>query len=217
MTSSDLNDRRRELREEFWRGVGVPGHTRGPLDDTDEPSLWPGGVPSYRHVASAHAAIVATDGLSDPGSRDVPGEASGPGLELYIESIELTGDDTGAGRWLVAALEETAEAIAGAAPTVADALAGHELLSLEVSGQGAPSEWAPEGRLGVLLGVRLPGRGTGYEVDGERIHVLSVTPLRPEELDVITHEGPTGRRRVAEALVASGWYSYADAERPAVL
>lgn len=217
MTASDPRDRSRQLRDEFWRAVGEPGESRGPLGDVDEPTLWPDGASSYRQVATAHAGVVTTDGLSNPGTTDVPGDAPGLGLELYAESIQLTDDDPDAGRWLVAALEECAGALAGAEPTLADALAEHELLSLEVTGDGAPSEWVSDGRLGVLLGIRLPGRSTGYDVDGARVHALSLTPLRPEELAVVTDEGPAGRRRVAEALIASGWYSYADAERPCVL
>lgn len=217
MTSSDQRDRCRQLRDEFWRDVGEPGDRRGPLDDVDEPSLWPDGTSSYRQVTTAHAGVVSTDGLSNPTAGDVPGDAPGLGLELYVESVELTDDDPGAGRWLVSALEECAGAIVGAAATVADALAEHELLSLEVSGAGAPPGWVSDGRLGVLLGIRLPGRSTGYDVDGVRVHALSVTPLRPDELAVIADEGPPGRRRVAEALVSSGWYSYADAERSSVL
>lgn len=212
-TSSDPRDRCRELREEFWRGVGEPGESRGSLSDADEPSLWPDGVSSYRRVTTAHAGVVTTDGLSNPGATGEPAL----GLELYVESIELTETDPEAGRWLVAALEESAGAVAGAAATVTDALAEHELLSLEVSGADAPSDWVSDGRLGVILGIRLPGRSTGYEVDGVRVDALSVTPLRPDELAVITDEGPQGRHRVADALVSSGWYSYADAERPSVL
>ncbi|WP_277453676.1 hypothetical protein [Janibacter sp. DB-40] len=212
-TSSDPRDRCRELREEFWRGVGEPGESRGPLGDVDEPSLWPDGISAYRQVTTAHAGVVTTDGLSNPGSAGAPAL----GLELYVESVELTDTDPDAGRWLVAALEECAGAVAGAAPSVADALAEHELLSLEVSGAGAPSDWVSDGRLGVILGIRLPGRSTGYDVDGVRVDALSVTPLRPDELAVIAEEGPRGRQRVAEALASSGWYSYADAERPSVL
>ncbi|WP_338749305.1 hypothetical protein [Janibacter alittae] len=217
MTSSDPGNRCRRLRDEFWRAVGEPGRPRGPLGDVDEPSLWPDGASSYRRVVTTHAGVVTTDGLSNPMATDEPGDAPGLGIELYVESVELTGDDTGAGQWLVAVLEECAGAVAGAADTVAHALAEHDLLSLEVTGQGAPAAWVSDGRLGVLLGVRLPGRSTGYAVDGARVHALSVTPLRPEELAVVTTEGASGRRRIAEALAATGWYSYADTERPAVL
>lgn len=217
MTSLDLSNRCRQLRDEFWRGVGEPGDTRGALGDGDEPSLWPDGSSAYRQVATAHAGVVTTDGLSNPGPLDASDGAPGLGLELYVESIQLTDDDPDAGRWLVAALEECAGAVAGAGSTVADALAEHEVLSLEVPGEGAPAEWVREGRLGVLVGIRLPGRSAGFDIDEASVRALSVTPLRPEELAVITDEGPAGRRRVVEALVASGWYSYADAERPTVL
>uniref|UniRef100_UPI001330558B hypothetical protein n=1 Tax=Raoultella terrigena TaxID=577 RepID=UPI001330558B len=130
---------------------------------------------------------------------------------------ELTETDPEAGRWLVAALEECAGAVAGAAASVTAALVEHELLSLEVSGVDAPSDWVSDGRLGVILGIRLPGRSTGHYVEGVRVDVLSVTPLRQDELALIADEGPQGRQRVAEALVSSGWYSYADAERHSVL
>lgn len=216
-TSSDLPDRVSELREEFWRGVGEPGTTRGPLGEVDDAALWPTGVSAYRRVSTAHAQIITTDGMSDPHPSSTAGGAPGLGIELYVESIQLGEDDPGEGRWLVDALEECAGAVAGAGVGIAGALDEYGVLSLEVSGDGAPGEWGSEGPLGLLLGVRLPGRSTGFDVDGARVHALSVTPLRPAELAVITSEGPQGRRRVAEALVESRWYSYADSERPAVL
>ncbi len=210
MTSTDLTERFRQSRGEFWHAVGEPGATRGPLGAADQPALWPSGASGYVRVSTVHSGIVATDGLSDP-------VASGPGAEIYVESTELTEDDPGEARWLVTALEEAAGAIAGAADSFSSALAEHGLLSLELSAADVPEDWAAGGRLGALVGVELPGRTPGFEVDGDRVPALTFTPLRPSELAVITAEGPTGRRRVAEALAAQGWYSYADTLRPAVL
>lgn len=217
MTSSDLTDRCRERRDEFWRGVGHLGADQGPLTDADEPGMWPSGSSSYVRVVTVHSGIVATDGLSDPAARDAPGAAPGLGVELYLESTELMEDDPGEARWLVTTLEEAAGAVVGAAESLGGAMADHGLLSLELSGAGAPADWAPGGRLGVLVGVELPGRTTDIDLDGAAVRMLTFTPLRPSELAVVTAEGPAGRRRVAEALAAQGWYSYADTQRPAVL
>ena len=93
------------------------------------------------------------------------------------------------------------------------ALRDHTLLSLEISAGEAPSDWADAGRLGVLVGVELPGRPQSI---GSDVRVLAITPLRPSELAVVTSEGPGGRRRIAEALAGQGWYSYADSTRPSV-
>lgn len=217
MTSSDLTDRCRERRDEFWRGVGQLGAYPDPLGEVDEPALWPTGGSAYVRVMTIHSGIVATDGLSDPMSRDAPGRMPGLGLEIYLESTQLMEDDYGEARWLVTALEEAAGAIVGAADSLGNALAEHGLLSLELSGAGAPSDWVSGGVLGALLGVELPGRTSGFDVDGATVRALSFTPLRPSELVTITAEGPQGRRRVAQALAGQGWYSYADTERPAVL
>lgn len=223
MTSSDPVDHSTETpREEFWRRVGTAGATRGSRGDADEPSRWPGGTATYRQVSTAHAHVVTTDGLSDPWLSE-PGAGSdavstrGLGVELYIESIQFDDDDPDAGGWLVAALEESVGALIGAAASLPAALTEHEVLSLEVPGEGAPSEWVADGRLGVLLGVRLPGRPAGFDADGRTVRVLAVTPLRPEELAVVAAQGTAGRARLAAALADSGWYSYADDERPAVL
>ncbi|WP_435201397.1 hypothetical protein [Janibacter sp. GS2] len=217
MTSSDLTDRCRECRDEFWRGVGQLGAYQDPLAEVDEPALWPIGGSAYVRVMTLHSGIVATDGLSDPMPRDAPGRMPGLGLEIYLESTQLMDDDYGEARWLVAALEEAAGAVAGAADSLGDALADHGLLSLELSGAGAPTDWVSGGALGALIGVELPGRAAAFDVDAATVRVLSFTPLRPSELVAVTAEGPPGRRRVAQALAGQGWYSYADTERPAVL
>lgn len=217
MTTTELTERCREQRAEFWQGIGsVHAEPRG-HGDADEAALWPAGTSSYLRVLTVHSGIVTTDGLSDPTPTDRPGAVPGLGLELYVEGSELMEDDPGTGRWVVSALEEGAGAVAGAVTSVGDALAEHGLLSLELSGADAPEDWVADGRLGVLIGVELPGRATGFDVDGVRVHALSFTPLRPEELSIVRAEGTPGRRRVAEALAAQGWYSYADSERPAVL
>ena len=217
MTSSDLTARCRERRDEFWRGVGQLGADQAPLSGVDESASWPSGTSSYARVGTVHSGIVATDGLSDPGRGDAPDGVPGLGVELYVESTELMEEDPGEARWLVTALEEAAGAVAGAAASLPDALTDHSLLSLEISGADAPAEWRSVGRLGLLLGVELPGRPSGFDLDGVTVRALTCTPLRPRELAVVTAEGPAGRRRVAEALAAQGWYSYADTERPAVL
>lgn len=194
-------------REDHWRTVGQVGAQRRPLGDTDEPAQWPGGSSTYRHVTTPHSGIIATDGLSDRAGDSL-------GLEIYVEGRELVQDPDGEGRWLVAALEEAAGALAAAGVEEVDAaLRDHTLLSLEISAGEAPSDWADAGRLGVLVGVELPGRPQSI---GSDVRVLAITPLRPSELAVVTGEGPGGRRRVAEALAGQGWYSYADSTRPPV-
>lgn len=217
MTSSDLTDRCRESRDEFWRGVGQLGAYQDPLGDVDEPALWPTGASAYVRVTTVHSGIVATDGLSDPTRQDVSGRTPGLGLEIYVESTELMEESYGEASWLVTALEEAAGAIVGAAGSLDEALADHGLLSLELSGAGAPADWVSGGRLGALLGVELPGRATGFDLEGSTVRALSFSPLRPSELAATTAEGLDGRRRVAQALAGQGWYSYADTERPPVL
>lgn len=218
MTSTDLTERYRQSRGEFWHAVGEPGAPRGPLGEADQSALWPSGSSSYLRVSTVHSGIVATDGLSDPAVPTQPGQTgAGPGAEIYVESTELTEEHLGEARWLVTALEEAAGAIAGAPDSFASALAEHGLLSLELSATDVPEDWAADGRLGALVGVELPGRTPGFEIDGAQVRALTFTPLRPSELAVITAEGPAGRQRVAEALAGQGWYSYADTLRPAVL
>ncbi len=211
--STEHNDHIRERREAFWQGLGEPSDPMGPQGTADQPSLWPSGRSAYRRVVTRHAGIVTTEGLSDFD----PDGAGGLGVELYVEGRELVDGVETEGAWLVAALEEAAGAVAGAAESLPAALAGKDLLSLELSGQNAPEGWSADGRMGALLGVPLPGRPSELEVDGATVRMLCVTPLRPEELAVVTAEGPAGRRRVAEALAASGWYSYAESVREPVL
>ncbi|MEN3122606.1 hypothetical protein [Janibacter sp. LM] len=212
----EQTDRIRERRDEFWRGVGQLGAQCGPLGDADEPALWPTGSSAYLHVVTAHSGVVATDGLSDPSGDEGESAAPGLGVEVYVEGRELVEGPEGEGRWLATALEEAAGAIAGAGTSLGEALACHDLLSLELSAGDAPADWVAEGRLGALVGVELPGRGQAFDVEGGRVRALALTPLRPSELAVVTAEGAAGRRRIAEALADAGWYSYADSTRPSV-
>lgn len=196
-------------RDEFWGQVGQVGARRGPLGDADEAGLWPGGSSGYVHVTTPHSGIAATDGLSAAGA-----DGSSLGLEVYIEGRELVDGVEGEGRWLVTALEEAAGALAAAGPdAVTAALADHDLISLEISAGDAPADWVADGRLGLLLGVELPGRPQRIG----SVRALSISPLRPSELAVVVAEGAAGRRRLAEALAAQGWYSYADSTRQPVL
>lgn len=201
-----------DVRDEFWRGVGQVGARRRPVGDRDEAASWPTGS-AYVHITTPHSGILATDGLSA-----APVDEGGQpplGLEIYVEGRELIPTVEGEGRWLVTALEEAAGALAAAgADQVAQVLADHALLSLELSAGEAPEDWVSDGRLGALIGVELPGRPQQL---GQHARALALTPLRPSELAVVTREGAAGRRRVAEALAGQGWYSYADSLRPAVL
>lgn len=209
-------DRVRERRDEFWRGVGQLGAQRGALGDADEPALWPAGSSAYLHVETPHSGVIATDGLSDPSGDADESAAPGLGIEIYVEGRELVEGPEGEGRWLAVALEEAAGALAGAGASLGEALASHDLLSLELSAGEAPADWVLDGRLGALVGVELPGRGQAFDVDGGRVRALALTPLRPSELAVVTAGGAAGRRRIAEALAEAGWYSYADSTRPPV-
>lgn len=214
VSTSEQSDRVRERRGAFWQGLGELNDPMGAQGTADQPSLWPSGRSAYRHVVTRHAGIVTTEGLSDP---DPAGGGLGLGVELYVEGRELVDGMDSDGAWLVGALEEAAGAFAGAAETLPAALAEHGLLSLELSGQGAPEGWSADGRMGALLGVPLPGRPRELEVDGGVVRMLCLSPLRPSELAVIDAEGPAGRQRVADALTASGWYSYAETVREPVL
>lgn len=207
-------DRSHDLRDDYWRAVGQLGSHLDPVSDASEPVLWPGGSPEYLQVLTEHTGIISTDGLSDPAEQ---GSATGHGVELYIEGRELRDISDAAAGWLRAALEEAAGAVAGAGESLAQARQQHGVVSIEVSGGGAPQDWVSGGRLGLLVGVPLPGRPDRATLDGGEVEMLTVVPLRPSELAVITSEGPSGRARVIEALAGAGWHSYAEAARPAVL
>lgn len=218
MSSTEQTAPVRERREAFWRDLGEVHAATGPWgeESVDVPTLWPGGRSAYRRVITEHAGIVTTDGLSDPFDGG-PEDGPGLGVELYVEGRELVEDLATEGLWLVRALEEAAGALVGASASLPAALAEHELLSLELSGVDAPEGWVADGRMGALLGVPLPARPRELDVDGTIVRMLCLSPLRPEELAVVTAEGATGRQRVAEALAASGWYSYAEAVREPVV
>ena len=206
-------DRSRDLRDDLWRSVGELGSHLDPVGE-DTSALWPGGSAEYLQVRTEHTGIVTTDGLSDPG-QDRP---TGLGVEIYVEGRELAEAPLPVeARWLQGVLEEAVEAVAPDGAGLGAALERHGVLSLELSGAGAPADWVSGGRLGVLLGVPLPGRADSLTLDGGQVRLLTLVPLRPSELAVITAEGPAGRERVVAALAGSGWHSYVESARPAVL
>lgn len=210
----EQTDRTRDARAQYWAGVGQVGAPQGALGDADEAALWPGGASGYVAVTTPHSGIVATDGLSAPAAG---GAGAGLGVEIYIEGRELLGGPQGEGRWLAAVVEEAAGALAGAGDSLGRALADHDLLSLELSGEHAPADWLADGRLGVLVGVELPGRPGEIDVDGTMVRTLTLVPLRPSELAAVRAEGAPARRRIADGLAGAGWYSYADSTRPPVV
>ena len=105
----------------------------------------------------------------------------------------------------VVALEEAAGALAGATDSLGQALTDEAILSVELSGEHAPQDWLSDGRLGALVGVELPGRAGEIDLEGGRVRVLTLVPLRPSELAVVRAEAGAGRRRIAEALAGQGW------------
>ncbi len=200
-------------REDYWRTVGeveAQRVTREPLDG--DPS-WPAGPPTFVRVRTAHAGILASDGLSAAADAQRP---TGLGLEVYLEGRELAGELPAEAQWLGAVLEEVATAVAGAGASAREALDAHELLTIAVGANGAPADWAPDHRVVVLLGVEMPGRERGFSAGGPEVRMVTVTPLRPTEAATAL-TGADGRSQVAAALAGSGWHSYAETARPAVV
>ncbi len=204
VTDDHLQQNRTE-RAAYWRGVGqletVP--TIRPARGGDP--TWPGGSPTFLTVVTPYAGVYASDGLSDAA-----------GVEVYVEGRELVPGSSEGGDWLRDLLEELASSLAGAGDVRAE-IVEHGLLSVDLEVPSAPEDWRSDGHVSALLGIHLPGRELAAAVGGGFVPVLTVSPLRPSERAVIEAEGGAGRRRVADALAASGWHSYAETARPAVL
>ena len=162
---------------------------------------WPALRQSFLVIRTDVAAIVASDGLSDPW--DDGGPTTGNGAELYLASDTLTGVEVADMRdhWRFNALYEAAQTVAGIASDLPAAITTHGCLSMESVQPEADGEWADtSGRVGLLLGVPLPGvPATVSSVAGE-IALVGVVVLRPDELEYAVGGGADARAELASRL-----------------
>ncbi|RCK70802.1 Suppressor of fused protein (SUFU) [Desertihabitans brevis] len=193
----------------YWDGIGV--------SDTDRISYllnpmftgaprWPGIRQSYRVVRTPQTLVLASDGLSDP-DVDTDEATPGVGCEVFLETPDLVGAEFAELRasWQFSLVEQLAMNVAHLGG-LSDRLEQHGVLSMELPlGDAAPAELrSPQGTVGVLLGMPVPGRALRVETPGGPVDLVAVTVVGPDELDRLVAGGAEARRALVEQRLASG-------------
>lgn len=212
-----------EARRAYWSGLGavdsdVIAYLLSP-EFSGSPA-WPTTRQSYVVTRGAATTILASDGMSDP-FRDNSGPATGFGAEVYLESPALVGADFSAirGSWELSALQNFAANVADIGG-ITGHLEQYGVVSMELpEPEGMPSHCVtPHGTVGILIGLEAPGRPTTVEVaPGERIAMIPVTLITPEETGFIVEGGAAARKELAQRLAATGVGVVSDINRPSVI
>ncbi|MFD1720406.1 hypothetical protein, partial [Amnibacterium endophyticum] len=139
--------------------------------------------------------LLATDGLH-------AGEgvaALGPGAEVFIVD-----PDAGTDSWRFALLAAVARRVRASGLHLPAELERYGTLSMALAGVPAPTGWrSGDDRVGVLLGLPEPTLPQAVATSAGEVALVSVTPLRPAELQEIIDGGGTARARVAGRLAAT--------------
>lgn len=143
--------------------------------------------------------VLATNGLgSDQGAA-----ALGPGGEVYLAARGL-GDtpEQVASDWRFTIVAAVARRIGASGMNLPSELEQYVALSMAVPAD-APTEWRrPDGSVGVLIGVGLPGVPEAVATAAGEIRLVGLVPLRPEELQRILDGGREARTTLAGRLAA---------------
>lgn len=196
-------DRAVGARRAAWGGIGR-------IDDTVlahaiNPAFlggprWPAFRQAFVHVELPDGRrLVATDGLSDPWEDDPAG--TGLGAELVLVHDDVPADVAAvADSWVFQLLYQAAQNLVFQGSGFVAGIERYGALSMSIPGAIAPQSWTDVDEVGVLLGVRLPGLPGGMTLPSGEIRLLSVLPLRDDELEEILDGGATARREIAARL-----------------
>lgn len=177
---------------------------------------WPGFRQSFLHVRLPDGRrLAASDGLSDP-YEDEP-DGTGIGAELYTVHDDLPEDVAEATRsWAFQVLYEAAQNIANRGPVLVPGLERYGTLSMSVPGADAPDGWGGD-EVAFLFGVPVPGVPATVELPTGTIRLVSVVPIRTDELAAIMEGGAAARAAISAKLSALDGGALASRDRPSVV
>ncbi|GAA2750717.1 DUF805 domain-containing protein [Amnibacterium kyonggiense] len=192
-----------------WRTVGRVDRVEAKL----------GMQPSWRRQAylivrrDDGVEILTTDGLGE----EEGAAALGAGAEVYLAGRDLgaTPEDVADG-WRFTLVAAVARRIGASGMHLPAELEQYGALSMSVPAD-APAEWrTPDGGVGVLIGVGLPGVPEAVATTAGEVRLVGLVPLRPEELQRILDGGRDARSAIAGRLAALPPAVLTDPARPAV-
>jgi uncharacterized membrane protein YhaH (DUF805 family) len=156
--------------------------------------------------------VLTTNGLSDAEGAAV----LGPGGEVYLaaHSLGATPQEV-AGGWRFTVVAAVARRIGASGMNLPAELEQYGALSMAVPAD-APADWrTPDGGVGVLIGVGLPGVPEAVATSAGEIRLVGLVPLRPEELQRILDGGRAARTAIAGRLAALPPEQLTAPDRPA--
>lgn len=207
-----------DARSEYLRQLGVVN------DDLLAPLInphfmggprWPAMRQSWRTIRNGSRTIIVSDGLSD--SFD---EEQEPGVGLGIEVLGETTDVVPVSpqqSWLFEVVYEVSQQAAhhGGFRELIDDLG---VVSMEIKApSGLASLATEEGRVGLLLGIPLPGMPHEWSLPGGFLKVVTVKVLHPSELAYAVEQGDAGRELLKQRFEADGTHHVSSLTRPPVV
>ncbi|MGL5012187.1 MAG: hypothetical protein ACRC6I_20155, partial [Paracoccaceae bacterium] len=164
---------------------------------------WPNMRQAFRVVRREQSLIIASDGLSDPFVGTDMTDASGFGMEVFIELPGLQDMTFDAIRDSAAfALIESVARNMADIGGLGDRLERYGVLSMEVpSATGFGDGWTNEdGFTGILIGAAVAGRKMQVELPFGLVQIVPVTILCESELAYLVAGGAEARVEVARRL-----------------
>ncbi len=220
--SAASQDETFDARDIYWDQIGDTDPDLLSVAPKTGTSSWPSGRQIFRLVRTGNSLIIASDGLSDPFEQGAgPADCNGFGLEAFIE---IPGwQDVDADRvktsWAFRAIEAFCKVVVRSGG-LADTLARHGVLSLELPAGTCPPKWSDPsqtGKPGALVGVpRAPGLTKMQGMPLSTVAVVPLTLLHAEEVAACIEGGKAERQSLATDLLTTGTGHYSKPSRPSL-
>jgi hypothetical protein len=208
-TASDAVPSPDDAQVAAWRSVG----------EVDRVVARLGVQPSWRK--QGYLIVRRPDGieiLTTNGLAETEGAAAlGPGAEVFLAARDL-GATPGAvaDGWRFTIVAAVARRIGASGMHLPAELEQYGALSMSVPAD-APEGWrGPDGGVGVLIGVGLPGVPDSVASTAGEVRLVGLTPLRPDELQRILDGGREARASIADRLASLPPSVLTDPDRPSV-
>jgi uncharacterized membrane protein YhaH (DUF805 family) len=200
----------RDALRAAWSDVGV-------VEDL-HPKL--SAQPSWRK--QGYLRVIRPDGigvLTTQGLSDAEGVAAlGPGAEVYLATGEAAGGPLDrADGWELAVVAGVARRVGASGMNLPSELERYGALSMSLPVAGAPAGWsAPDGTVGVILGVDTAGVPTTVFTPQGEVKLVGMAMLHPDELARIVAGGAAARAEIAERLMRVPVVELVSPDRPPV-
>jgi hypothetical protein len=145
------------------------------------------------------ADVLSTNGLA----ASEGAAALGTGAEVYLAGRDLGATpEAVADSWRFTIVAAVARRSGASGMHLPAELEQYGALSMTVPAD-APQDWrTPDGSVGVLIGVGLPGVPESVATAAGEVRLVGLTPLRPDELQRILDGGREARSTIASRLAA---------------